>query len=165
MSCERCESLPSRRAPQYVLLASPHPGTRQRILHYLTQARCTAAEHDLGVRLDVNAQRWREAMVLLADALTGLERHDTRVCLVPPGDDPNAIPRAVLAARTLEDTMNYFGHEWLLDLLGREALTVEFQAIVAHRLDSLRQHHPADRPHHRNNQHKAPNQPTRPFLF
>lgn len=133
MSCERCECLPSRRAPQYVLLASPHPGTRKRILHYLTQAHCSAIEHELGVRLDVDAQRWREGMVLLADALTGPERRDTRVCLVAPGDDPYAISRAVLAARTLEETMDYFGHEWLLDLLGREALTVEFQAIIAHR--------------------------------
>ena len=133
MSCERCEILPSQRAPAYVLLASPHPATRQRIRAFLTQSRFHVAEHELGIRMDVEAQRWREGMVLLADALTGPEQRETRVCLVPPGDDPHALPRAILAARSLEETLEYYGHEWLLDLLSRDALTIAFQAIIGHR--------------------------------
>jgi EAL domain-containing protein (putative c-di-GMP-specific phosphodiesterase class I) len=109
------------------LLAAAEPWVLSQIQAMFRAAGVEACADELGLRLEWDL---RDAVRTVAAQLSSPLRREVRVAIVPVTNDSAALKRALLASRSLDSFVRELEHEWLDEVLRRDALEFHFQPIV-----------------------------------
>jgi EAL domain-containing protein (putative c-di-GMP-specific phosphodiesterase class I) len=112
----------------HLLLAAPEAFVLRKIAALLGSV--APAADEVALKLACGGRDWRRDLKQLAQQLSAPQRRDVRVAVVERNADDRALQGAMLAARSLEQFIVELDHEWLLDILARDALGVHVQPIV-----------------------------------
>lgn len=130
MSVYALEKLSDDLAVDHLLLLTPNAATRQRVGRALAYQGLAAEDDGRALRLPVGELDYGSMLENLGSSLTDVEKHDTRVAIIPVGADDRTRRKAVALARPLAGVLQEVGDSWLTDLLEHQRLSIHFQPLV-----------------------------------